>query len=113
MISLSNKVKKGRPTPELLRYDSSVDDLGEDEEQFSPSKEQKQDIEQYIKKRKVNPLEELRQKTLQNGKVPLYLRAGTKKPQPERVTVYYNHEAAKKIAMDKQMIAKPVFGLSD
>ena len=37
MISLSNKVKKGRPTPDLLRYDSSVDDLGEDEEQFSPS----------------------------------------------------------------------------
>ena len=44
MISLTNKVNKGRPTPDLLRYDSSVDDLGEDDEQFSPSKEQKHDI---------------------------------------------------------------------
>ena len=96
-----------------MRNDSSVDDLGEDPELFSPSKEQKYDIEEYLKKRKVNPLEEWRQKTHQNGKVPLYLRSGVKKPQPERITAYYNLEAAKKIALDKQMTPKTVFGLSD
>ena len=96
-----------------MRNDSSVDDLGEDSELFSPSKEQKYDIEEYLRKRKVNPLEEWRQKTHQNSKVPLYLRSGVKKPEPERITVYYNHEAARKIALDKQMTAKTVFGISD
>ena len=96
MMSLSNKVRKHRPTPEIGRYSSALDDLGENDQLFSPSKDQKLDLEEYLKKRKINPLEEWRQKTQNNHKVPLYLRAGAKKPPPDRVTVYYNHEIAKK-----------------
>ena len=63
MMSLTNKVKKAKLSPDMTRYDSSLDDLGEDEELFSPSKEQRYDLEQYVKKRYINPLEEWRQKT--------------------------------------------------
>ena len=113
MMSLTNKIKKSKPSPDMMRYDSSLDDLGEDGELFSPSKEQRNDLEQYVKKRYINPLEEWRQKTQQNGTVPLYLRAGAKKPVPDRVTVYYNHEAAKKMAHDKSLEAKKVFKLPE
>ena len=43
----------------------------------------------------------------------MYLRAGAKKPPPDRVTVYYNHEAAKKMAHDKQFETKTVFKLPE
>ena len=51
MMSLTNKIKKAKPSPDMMRYDSSLDDLGEDEALFSPSKEQRNDLEQYVKKR--------------------------------------------------------------
>ena len=64
----------------------------DDEVLFEPTKEQKRDLEEYLKKRYMNPLEEWRQKThnATKEKLPLYLKSTAKKTVPERITVYYS-----------------------
>ena len=70
-----------------------------DEVLFEPTLEQQRDMEAYLKRRQLNPLEEFRMKADEKSTnhMPFYLKSTAKKPKhPERVTVYYSKAAAKR-----------------